>query len=169
MHWLGEKDDGAWIDDVSDLTIWLELGPDEVWRRYVAAWCAACESPLAFDAMAHPDLPARFSHEGFAPSIDLAPLWDEMAACAHDTGRRVELSTAGWRKGVGDYYPSRGLLERLLGRFFAADVPITVGSDAHRPEDIAYGIEEAYGHAWDMGYRAVEVPRADGSWISVPL
>lgn len=165
VHWLGEKDDGAWIDDVSDLTIWLELGPDEVWRRYVAAWCAACESPLAFDAMAHPDLPARFSHEGFAPSIDLAPLWDEMAACAHDTGRRVELSTAALRKGVGDCYPSCG----LLGRFFAADVPITVGSDAHRPEDIAYGIEEAYGHAYDVGYRAVEVPRADGSWISVPL
>lgn len=165
VHWLGEKDDGAWIDDTSDLSIWHELGPDEVWRRYVRAWCAACESPLAFDAMAHPDLPERVRPLGLGASIDLAPLWDEMAACAHDTGRRVELSTAALRKGVGDYYPARGLLER----FRAAGVPVVVGSDAHRPEDVADGATAAYAHAWDVGYRAVEVPRADGGWEPMPL
>lgn len=165
VHWLGEKDDGAWIDDTSDLSIWRELGPDELWRRYVDAWCRACESPLPFGTMAHPDLPERMRNEGFAATIDLAPLWDEMAACAHDTGRRVELSTAGWRKGVGDYYPSRGLLER----FCRAGVPITVGSDAHVSGDICSGIREAYAHAWDLGYRTIEVPRADGSWNSMPL
>ena len=165
VHWLGEKDDGAWIDDTSDLSIWHELGSDELWRRYVDAWCRACESPLPFGTMAHPDLPERMRNEGFAATIDLAPLWDEMAACAHDTGRRVELSTAGWRKGVGDYYPSRGLLER----FCRAGVPITVGSDAHVSGDICSGIREAYAHAWDLGYRTIEVPRADGSWNSMPL
>lgn len=165
VHWLGEKDDGAWIDDSSDLRVWRELGPDEVWRRYVAAWCAACESPLAFDVMAHPDLPARFSREGLAPTIDLAPLWDEMAACARDCGRRVELSTAGLRKGVGDYYPSLGLLER----FCRAGVPIAVGSDAHRPADVADGILAAHAHAWGAGYRSADVPRADGGWERMPL
>ena len=165
VHWLGDKDDGAWIDDPTDQRIWRELGPDEVWRRYVAAWCSACESPLPFGTMAHPDLAARFSRAGFAATIDLAPLWDEMAACAHETGRRVELSTAGWRKGVGDYYPACG----LLGRFFRAGVPITVGSDGHVPGDICDGIAGAYAHAWDVGYRSVEVPRADGSWESMPL
>ena len=165
VHWLGEKDDGAWIDDISDLRIWHELGPDEVWRRYVRAWCAACESPLAFDVMAHPDLPERMRPLGLAATIGLAPLWDEMATCAHDTGRRVELSTAALRKGVGDYYPARD----LLGRFRAAGVPIAVGSDAHRPEDVTDGVAAAYAHAWDAGYRTMEVPRADGGWDSVPL
>ncbi len=165
VHWLGEVDDGGWIDDVTDLRVWRELGPDGVWRRYVAAWCAACESPLAFDTMAHPDLPARMRGEGLVATIDLVPLWEEMVACARDTGRRVELSTAGWRKGVGDYYPSRALLER----FCAAGVPITVGSDGHRPEDLCDGILGAYAHAWEVGYRSVEVPRADGSWEVMPL
>ena len=165
VHWLGEQDDGAWIDDPTDQRIWRELGPDEVWRRYARTWCRACESPLPFATMAHPDLAMRFVNAGFAPTIDLAPLWDEMVACAHDTGRRVELSTAGWRKGVGDYYPARGLLER----FCAAGVPITVGSDGHVPADICDGISGAYAHAWEVGYRAVEVPRADGSWESMPL
>lgn len=164
VHWLGPQDGGAWIDDASDRHIWEELGADEVWRRYCETWCTACSCPL-FDIMAHPDLAMRFASDGFAPTIDLAPLWDEMAACAHDTGKRVELSTAGWRKGVGDYYPATGLLER----FFRAGVPISVGSDGHVPGDICDGIAAAYDHAARIGYRTVEVPRADGSWEAMPI
>lgn len=165
VHWLGDPENGAWIDDIDDLRVWRELGPDEVWRRYAATWCRACESTLAFDTMSHPDLAMRFVNAGFAPTIDLVPIWDEMVACARDMGRRVELSTAGLRKGVGDYYPAR----RLLERFCRAGVPITVGSDAHAPSDVCDGIRGAYAHAWDVGYRAVEVPRASGDWESMPL
>lgn len=165
VHWLGPLEGGGWIDNTEDLRVWRELGPDGVWRAYVAAWCAACESPLPFDTMAHPDLPARMRPLGLVPTIDLAPLWDEMAACARDTGRRVELSTAGWRKGVGDYYPARGLLER----FCRAGVPVTVGSDGHVPGDLCDGIRGAYAHAWEVGYRTVDVPRADGAWEAMPL
>ena len=124
--------DAGWIDYDADLHVWKNLGVYEVWRRYVDAWCAACESPLDFDVMAHPDLPMRFANEGLAPDFDLAPLWDQMAACAHDTHRRIEVSTAGMRKSVNDYYPTRGLLER----FAHAGVPIAFGSDAHRACDI---------------------------------
>ena len=187
VHWLGDPGDvraaagskeaasvakaglpgtgAGWIDDSSDFHVWEELGPDEVWRRYVATWCEACESPLAFDTMAHPDLPMLFANEGFAATTDLSPLWDEMATCAHDTGRRVELSTAGLRKSVGAYYPSPGLLRR----FSAAEVPITVGSDSHRACDVGWGIRDAYQHATDFGYRFVEVPHADGSWEQLAL
>ena len=165
VHWLGTPEEGSWMDDAEDYVIWRELGANGVWRRYVDSWCAACESPLPFDSMAHPDLPELMRTKGFAHEGGLEPLWDEMAACAHDTGRRVELSTAGWRKGVGSYYPAPGLLER----FRRAGVPITVASDGHRPEDICGGIAGAYAHAWEVGYRAVEVPRVDGSWESMPL
>lgn len=181
VHWLGPAgidgaagvaagDDAAgvphgWIDDSSDMHLWEELGADGLWRRYAATWCRACESPLAFDVMAHPDLPARFSREGWAPTGDLTPLWDEMAACARDTGRRIELSTAALRKGVGDYYPSAGLLER----FARAGVPVTFGSDAHRAQDVCHGIEEAQRHAWRAGYRTFDMPHADGSWETVAL
>ncbi|WP_144743751.1 PHP domain-containing protein [Enorma burkinafasonensis] len=180
VHWLGPAGIGGatgapagdmagaphgWIDDSGDMHLWEELGADGIWRRYAATWCRACESPLAFDVMAHPDLPARFSREGWAPTGDLAPLWDEMAACARDTGRRIELSTAALRKGIGDYYPSAGLLER----FVRAGVPVTFGSDAHRAQDVCHGIEEARRHAWRAGYRTFDMPHADGSWETVAL
>lgn len=155
----------GWIDDAEDLHIWHELGPDEVWRRYADTWCAACESPLSFDVMAHPDLAMRFAGEGLAPSIDLAPLYDQMAACARDTGRRIEISCAGLRKGVGDYYPGR----ELLGRFRRAGVPITFSTDAHVARDVCRGIPDAQRRAYEIGYRSFDIPHADGSWETVPL
>lgn len=100
----------GWIDDDTNLHVWENLGVRGVWERYVDDWCRACESPLNFDVMAHPDLVMRFSKEGFAPDFDPAPFWQQMAECAHDTGRRVEVSTAAPRKGLGDYYPATGLL-----------------------------------------------------------
>ena len=116
VHWIGPQEGGAWIDDPDDLHIWEELGPDEVWRRYAAAWCAACESP------------------------------------------------AGLRKGVGAFYPCGALLDA----FVRAGVPMTFGSDAHRAEDVAWGLERAHAYAWWHGVRAQEVPGRDG-WRSVPL
>lgn len=162
----GQAGSGAgWIDFSDDMHVWEELGANEVWRRYVDAWCAACESPLAFSSMAHPDLPARFANDGFAPSIDLMPLWDRMAECARETGRHVEVSTAGLRKSTSAFYPSAGLLRR----FARAGVPITVGSDAHRAADVAHAIRDAYRYAAAAGYASIDVPRSDGDWQTLPL
>lgn len=155
----------GWIDYAEDLHVWSELGTDGLRAAYADAWCRACESPLAFDVMAHPDLAERFRNEGFPPTSPLEPLWDQMVSCARDTGRRVEVSTAGLRKTVNDYYPTRGLLER----FARAGVPITFGSDAHRAVDICWGIREAQRYAHSCGYRTFDIPRADGSWETVGL
>ena len=153
---------GQWMDDPTDMGIYREIGADEVWRRYVDAWCRACESELDFDTMAHPDLAMRFRNEGWPATIDLAPLYDRMAECAHDTHRRVEVNTAGLRKTVGGFYPA----PELLRRFREAEVPITVGSDGHMPADICWGIRDAYAYAHAAGYRRIEVPHRSGEWDS---
>lgn len=155
----------GWIDDSSDLHVYENVGVRGVWERYVDAWCAACESPLGFDVMAHPDLARRFEAEGLAADFDLAPFWEQMAECAHDTGRRVEVSTAALRKGLDDYYPAEGLLRR----FTHAEVPITFGSDAHRACDICWGIRDAQAHAYACGYRSFDMPHATGEWETVAL
>lgn len=162
----GQPGSGAgWVDFADDMHVWEELGADEVWRRYADAWCAACESPLGFSSMAHPDLPARFSAQGWAPTMDLAPLWDRMAECARSTGRHVEVSTAGLRKSCETFYPSAGLLRR----FARAGVPITVGSDAHRAADVAHAIRDAYRYAAAAGYAGVDAPTPDGDWQTFSL
>ncbi|MDO4443635.1 MAG: PHP domain-containing protein, partial [Slackia sp.] len=119
IHYLGEYA----IDWLQDMRIWNEIGPDEVWRLYVDDWCRACFCPIGFDSMAHPDLVRLFEKSGYAPSIALEPLWDSMAEAAREADMRIEVSTAGLRKELGDFYPAFGLLER----FRAAGDAITVG------------------------------------------
>lgn len=69
-------------------------------------------------------------------------------------GAALEVNTAGLRKPVGEQYPSQALLTeaRALG------VPVTFGSDAHRPEDVGAGFARAEEVARLAGYTTVLRP-----------
>lgn len=152
------------IDWDEDMRIWESLGADGVWQLYVEEWCAAATSGL-FDSMAHPDLPRLFAHKGYAPTINMKPLWERMAEAARVGGVHVEINTAGLAKGVGSFYPEEGLLQQ----FFAAGVPITVGSDAHHASHVGAHILDAYRLAKRIGYSSIDVPRAEGGWRTLSL
>ena len=51
----------------------------------------------------------------------------------------VEVSTAGLRKPAAEIYPAPAFLEMCV----EADVPVALSSDAHRPEDVGAGYEQA--------------------------
>jgi histidinol-phosphatase (PHP family) len=51
----------------------------------------------------------------------------------------VEVSTAGLRKPVGEIYPAAELLEMCL----AAGRPVALSSDAHEPDHLGYGYDDA--------------------------
>lgn len=155
VHYLREMA----IDWDEDMRIWEQLGANGVWQLYVEEWCKAAMSGL-FDCMAHPDLPRLFGPQGYAPTCDLKPLWDEMAAAAKQGGVHVEINTAAAFKNLGDFYPESGLLQR----FCAAGVPVTVGSDAHHSSRIGDGIAQAYEYAQRIGYASIDVPTIGGDW-----
>jgi histidinol-phosphatase (PHP family) len=67
----------------------------------------------------------------------------------------VEVNTAGLRKPCQELYPAQELLDEL----FAAGVPVTVGSDAHRPSEVGAGWNEARAALMAAGYRSVLVFR----------
>lgn len=60
----------------------------------------------------------------------------------------VELNVAGYRKPIGEAYPSVSLLKQC----FELDIPITFGSDAHKPEQISLFNEEIIELAKGVGY-----------------
>lgn len=160
IHYLDEKP----IDWDEDLRIWEELGADELWKRYVEEWCKAATSGL-FDSMAHPDLPRLFSERQYKPTIDLVPLWDQMAQAAQAGKVHIEINTAGLIKPFGDFYPCEGLLKR----FAQAGVRITIGSDAHAATRIGDHIVDAYRYAKRNGFTTFDVPTNEGSWRSISL
>lgn len=157
VHFIGE-----WaFDDPHNVAEWETRDVDIVWREYFDLWCDAARTGL-FDCMAHPDLPKKFGHR---PSFDTHELFARAAQAAADADVAVELSTAGLRKPIGELYPSH----ELLVAFREAGVPITVGSDAHEPGEVGYGITQAYDAARLAGYASVCFPDGVGGWRSISL
>ena len=145
VHWLG----GLAVDH-PDYAIWDELPADEVWRRYFAEVRAAAASGL-FDVLAHLDLAKVFGHA--ASQAVIAGEYVQTADAIAAAGVAVEISTAGLRKAAAELYPAAGLLRALHRR----GVPITLGSDAHVPEDVGRDYDRALAAAHACGYRSVWV------------
>ena len=83
--------------------------------------------------------------------LDLEPV-AEIAAPAmraiREADMAIELNVSGYRKPIGEAYPSRELLEIA----FELGIPITFGSDAHKPEQVGLYREEAEALARAVGY-----------------
>ena len=60
----------------------------------------------------------------------------------------IELNAAGFRKEVGEQYPSKEILEMA----FALEIPITFGSDAHAIPQINFKRKELEQVAREVGY-----------------
>jgi histidinol-phosphatase (PHP family) len=149
VHWLG-----AWrfddLDDPVSMAEWSARQVDACWDTYTGALEELAASG-ACDVLAHPDLIKVAGYQPDAP----AEWWDRMAEAAATSGMAAELSSAGWRKPVGEQYPAVPLLERMVAR----GVPLTTASDAHRIDHVAdhaaalHGVLEAVGVDTLQGYR----------------
>jgi len=102
----------------------------------------------AFNIVGHLDLVKKFGHR---PTRDFS---EQIRMLARECSRRgvaVEVNTAGLRKPVGEIYPSDDILSVL----FDENVPVTMGSDAHAPEEVAYEYAAALGRIKAAGYDTV--------------
>jgi len=129
---------------VYDRARWARNGDvDAAYARYHELVRAAAATGM-FDVMAHIDaMKARAPRPPSAPERE----WDATVAALRAADVAVEINTSGYRKG-DEPFPAWGLIERL----HAAGVPLTFGSDAHRPDEVH--------HAWDTvltGLRALGV------------
>ena len=127
VHWVG-----AWrfddLDDPASMAEWSAREVDACWDAYTGAMEELAAS-RSCDVLAHPDLIKVTGRVPDAP----AEWWDRLAEAAASSGMAAEVSSAGWRKPVGEQYPAAGLLDRFVAR----GVPLTTASDAHRLEHVA--------------------------------
>ena len=89
-----------------------------------------------FDVLAHMDFPKRYI--GALP--EHPPIVEEITAAAVSQGIALEINTSPLRKGMGECAP-----DAVAVGFYAraGGFRVTIGSDAHRIEDIGAGLEEA--------------------------
>ncbi len=127
VHWLG-----AWRFDVLNdpvvMAEWEARDIDGVWDEYTRAMEELGESGVC-DVFAHPDL---VKIAGLVPEVP-DEFYDRITEAAVRSGMAAELSSAGWRKPVGEEYPAPPLLKR----FVEQGVPLTTASDAHTLPDVA--------------------------------
>jgi len=124
VHFL----DGWGIDDRRDIFNYENYNIDDLYERYFEQLRLAAESGL-FDILAHPDLIKKFN---FRPEHSLTATYKQTAEAIAKAGVAIEVSSAGLRKPVREIYPS----QEFLNICAQAGIPVTVGSDAHCPEDV---------------------------------
>jgi histidinol-phosphatase (PHP family) len=135
VHFLGDYA----VDTDDETDVWRHEGSAErVWQRYFDALAQSALSGL-YDIIAHPDLVKIWGSARPRPDTDLRRYYEPAIEAMLDAGMAMEVSTAGLRKPVGEIYPARGMIEMAVD----AGVPIALSSDAHRPEDIAFGYDKA--------------------------
>jgi histidinol-phosphatase (PHP family) len=149
VHWLG-----TWrFDDTSDETSmaqWSLRSVEAAWDEYATAIEELAASGVC-DVLAHPDLIKVTGRHPAAPE----DCWERIAEAAAASGMAAEVSSAGWRKPVGEAYPAKP----LLARFAALGVPFTTASDAHRLSHVADRVGDLVGLLDEAGIETLRAYR----------
>lgn len=129
--------DGAVDWDVWD--VWERISdPDRVWQLYFETLAEAVRTGL-YDILAHPDLVKVWGAGRPAPRRDPRFHYEPVIEAIAEVGIAVEVSTAGWRKPVGELYPSDAFAAMCID----AEASFSLSSDAHVPEQIGHEYERA--------------------------
>ena len=118
---------------------------DEIWKKYFKAVENMAKSNH-FDIAGHLDLIKIFK---FMPKTDITKIAEDALKAIKNADMSIEINVAGFRKPVGEAYPSLALLKEAK----SLDIPITFSSDAHKPEQVGIFNDEALRLAKEAGYR----------------
>jgi len=98
-----------------------------------------------FDIVGHLDLIKVFK---FLPKKDIKTIAKETILQIKKSNMVVEINSAGYRKPIGEQYPSKELLELC----YELDIPITFSSDAHSVDQVGLNYNKASTLAREIGY-----------------
>jgi histidinol-phosphatase (PHP family) len=148
VHFVGDES-----LDTEEFSIWKQTASAErIWSRYFEMLGQAAQSGL-FDVLAHPDLVKVWGKDRPVPDGDLRRFYYPAMEAIADAGVAVEVSTAGFRKPVGEIYPAPAFLEMAID----AGTPLALSSDAHVPEQLGWEYERAVELLESMGVKEIAV------------
>ncbi|MBM3957853.1 MAG: histidinol-phosphatase, partial [Gemmatimonadetes bacterium] len=152
---------GDWtFDDPRTSHLFDTLDLDAFYVEYLEAETAMARTGL-YDILGHADLAKKFDSRA---SIDLTPYYRELLTAVMDAGMCYEVNTAGLRWPAGEIYPEPGFV-RVAAEM---GVPVTLGSDAHCPEDVGRDFDRALELVRVSGHRELAA-FSGGEMRLVPL
>jgi histidinol-phosphatase (PHP family) len=148
IHFVGDES-----LDTEEFSIWTKTASTErIWTRYFEMLGQAAQSGL-FDILAHPDLVKVWGKDRPVPDGDLRRFYYPAMEAIADSDVALEVSTAGYRKPVGEIYPAPTFLEMAID----AGTPLALSSDAHTPDLIGHEYERAVELLDSMGVKEIAV------------
>jgi histidinol-phosphatase (PHP family) len=135
---------GWGFDDPRYISEYQKWDIAELDRTYFSLIRKCAESRL-FDIIGHLDLIKKF---GFKPKEDMTEVFTETAEIIRQSNVCVEVNTGGLRAPCKEVYPSKLLLKAC----FDHGIPITLGSDAHAPENVGQDFDKALRLVRQLGF-----------------
>lgn len=131
----------------TDLSLYPRYKSDYLYEWYFAELHKAVRSGL-FDYMAHPDL---IKKHRIWPDTPKTGLFRETAKIFAAAGAAFEVNTSGKDRPCGEFFPGKEFLTEL----FNAGVPVTLGSDSHRADQIGRHFDDAKNLLRETGYHSL--------------
>jgi histidinol-phosphatase (PHP family) len=120
-----------------------------------------CARSRLFNIVGHVDIIKKF---GYRPKVDVTDVFVSTVDVLKECEVCVEVNTRGLMMPCREIYPSKEFLELC----FDKGIPITLGSDAHKPEDVGRDFDQALKLIRDVGYENI-VRFADQEWELVEI
>jgi histidinol-phosphatase (PHP family) len=149
------------------VTAWAQSHSlDETVTPYFEQVAAAARSGL-FDTIGHLDVVKRYLNPHVRPEALAArpDLLEPALRALVESGTSLEMNTSGLRHPVRETYPTAATVERFRAM---GGRGVTVGSDAHRADAFAFGLEEGYRILARAEFEELTF-RRDGSRVAIAL
>ena len=133
------------FDDPAERASWKNKDVNQVYHDYYELLRQSAKSGM-FQIIGHCDLVKKFGHRATESMFEEVK---KTAKVFKETGVAIEINTAGLRKPIKEMYPSLDCLKI----YCQAGVPLTFGSDAHAPEEVAKDFDKAIELAKTAGFK----------------
>src|SRR4051794_10531829 len=106
---------------------------DDIYADYFRRVCDMAATGIV-DCLSHLDLVKIHGHRARRAIVEIA---ERALTFVAQSGLAIELSTAGWRKPVGELYPD----DRIIAAAIERGIPFTTASDAHSHAQLGGGYD----------------------------
>ena len=139
---------------------------EEIVAPYFAEVLAAIRSGL-FDTLGHLDFVKRYIADHVSPAAlaERLDLYEPILRALVDTGTALEVNTSGLRQAPRETYPGPAVVARF--RELGGE-RVTAGSDAHRLDWFAHGLEDGYRIVAEAGFEELLFRRV-ADRVAIPL
>lgn len=135
------------FDDPKNISEYQKWNITELYETYFGL-VQQCARSRLFDIIGHLDLVKKF---GYKPRTHVSEVFVNTVEVLRESKVCVEVNTSGLRAPCREIYPSKA----FLGMCFDNGIPLTLGSDAHTPDDVGKNFSEALELIGEVGYERI--------------